>query len=249
MRERPIKSRTGRLQLVRKGAASELMATLDGRFSRELDIDLASLGPGELFKWLLAAVLFGAPIPHEIATRTYLEFCREKLISPRAILRRGWDGLVETLDNGGYVRYDFKTASKLLDLSNALIERYKGDLNRLHDSARDPQGLQQRLQALAKGIGEVTAGIFLRELRGLWSKAQPRPSELAIDAARHLRFIPRRPIEAGDALRLLQNVWTAEGNRMKDFSDFETALVRQGMQLRRRIGRRKSIRRYQTRHR
>jgi hypothetical protein len=29
------------------------------------------------------------------------------------------------------------------------------------------------LKALGKGIGDVTANIFLRELRSIWSKAEP----------------------------------------------------------------------------
>ncbi len=107
-----------------------------------MGIDLQSLKSGELFKWFIAAVLFGAPIPQAVATRTYFEFAREKLLSPRALLHRGWDGLVEVLDRGGYVRYDFKTATKLLDLSKALVEHYHGDLNRLHDAALDARDIE-----------------------------------------------------------------------------------------------------------
>lgn len=202
------------------------MRTLGGRFSIAMGVDLQSLKSGELFKWFMAAILFGAPIPQAIAARTYFEFSKENLLSPKALLRRGWDGLVEVLDRGGYTRYDFKTATKLLDLSKALLDHYSGDLNQLYDAALDPGDLERKLKALSKGIGEVTVGIFLRELRGLWPKAQPPVSEIVLTAARELRFVPAGPIHRDDALRRLQRLWISEGNRMNDFPDFEAALVR-----------------------
>ena len=54
----------------------------------------------------------------------YLELVQEGITSPEAILQAGWDKLVEILDRGHYVRYDFSTATKLLDVSSALKEKY-----------------------------------------------------------------------------------------------------------------------------
>lgn len=92
-----------------------LVKALGGKFSTALGIDLASGESTEIFKWLLAAILFGARISGRIAVQTYNEFARENLLTPNKLLRRGWNGLVEVLDRGGYVRYDFKTATKLLE--------------------------------------------------------------------------------------------------------------------------------------
>jgi len=39
--------------------------------ARKLGIDLSSRREGELFKWLLACLLFGKPIQQEIAERAY----------------------------------------------------------------------------------------------------------------------------------------------------------------------------------
>jgi len=50
--------------------------------------------------------------------QTYYEFEKRKVNTPDAIIDTGWDGLVGILDTGGYTRYDFKTATKLL-LSNS----------------------------------------------------------------------------------------------------------------------------------
>ena len=87
---------------------------------------------------------------------------------------------------------------------------------------------------LGSGIGPVTADIFLRELRGLWPKAEPRPSELVVRAARDLGFVPPRVRGAGRVLESLRARWAADGGSAADFPDFEAALVRHGIALRRR---------------
>jgi endonuclease III len=82
------------------------------------------------------------------------------------IIAAGWDELVKILDEGGYVRYDFSTATKLLDISKTLKDKY-GSLENLYNQSSDTKDLVRRLQEF-KGIGAVTAQIFLRELRGVW---------------------------------------------------------------------------------
>ena len=69
--------------------------------------------------------------------QTYYEFEKRKVNTPDAIIDTGWDGLVGILDTGGYTRYDFKTATKLLDIMQMLNQVYGGDLNILHEKARD----------------------------------------------------------------------------------------------------------------
>ncbi|MDI6884053.1 MAG: hypothetical protein QMD00_02775 [Hadesarchaea archaeon] len=143
-------------------------------YSRELGLNLRK--PGDRFKWFLASVLFAKRISSSIAKKTYLLFEAEGLTTPDAIIRAGWDKVVEVLDAGGYVRYDFSTASTLLETMGTLKKR--GGLERLHDQAMDSRDLEKRLQEL-KGVGPVAVNIFLRELRGVWSKARPKPSGLA----------------------------------------------------------------------
>jgi hypothetical protein len=211
-----------------------IVKKLGGKFSRELGINLASGQSGEIFKWFLASVLFGARISEAIAVHTYREFEQEGLLDARRIVALGWDGLVAVLDAGGYTRYDFKTASKLLDVCGALVRDYRGDLNVLHAAATGTADLEERLKALGKGIGDVTANIFLRELRGVWSKAEPLPSDLVLKGAIDLAMLPRASHDRRIALALLKERWIAEGNRPQDFADFEAALVRWGLKLRRR---------------
>jgi len=211
----------------------DLVAAHSGRFSRELGIDVSEGDDGELFKWFLAAVLFGARISERLAARTYRAFAERKLITPEAIIECGWNGLVAVLDAGGYARYDFKTATKLLDMSRSLLEHYRGSLSTLHSQAESAEDLEQKLTALAKGIGSTTVNIFLRELRGAWSKAAPSLSDPAIDAAKSLNFLSDEQDQRELALTRLQEIWARAGGSLRDFSDFETALVRKGLSLRR----------------
>ena len=206
--------------------AKDIMKVIEGRFSSALGIRLSLGDPGEIFKWFLASILFGARISEAIVIRTYREFEGEGVLSAGEVLDKGWDGLVEVLDRGGYARYDFKTATKLLDICSTVIKRYKGDLNILHSGAVDPRDLEERLKALGKGIGDTTVNIFLREMRGIWEKADPLPSDLVVMAAKNLRLIPSDLQDRKEILVRLKRQWAGEGMDIKDFPDFEAALLR-----------------------
>lgn len=157
-----------------KEALSKLLS-----YSVELGLDLSK--PEDRFKWFLASVLFAKRISAETAKETYLYFEQEELTSPDAILDAGWDRLVEVLDSGGYARYDFSTATNLLSIAKTLKEKY-GDLERLHAESKNAKDLEARLQEF-RGVGPVCVNIFLRELRGIWEKAKPKPSQLALAMA------------------------------------------------------------------
>jgi hypothetical protein len=232
--EMPISELIAKPQGERRPLADFVKAA-GGRFSVELGIDLPSGKPSEIFKWFLAAILFGARISGSIAAQTYREFAKERLLSPEKIARREWDGLVEVLDRGGYVRYDFKTATKLLEVCRALSKQYRGDLNTLHAQAKNPRNLEQRIRELGKGIGDVTIGIFLRELRGTWPMAEPLPSELVLVGAQDLGLLPRSLKDKRCALVELKAKWEREGSQLSQFPDFEAALVRRGLSVRRRF--------------
>ncbi|MBS7638163.1 hypothetical protein KEJ49_04660 [Candidatus Bathyarchaeota archaeon] len=153
-------------------------------YADELGLDLSK--PEDRFRWFLASMLFAKRISAEIAMRTYRRFEEEGLTTPEAILEAGWDRLVEVLDSGGYVRYDFSTASNLLEAMRKLVDEY-GDLERLHEASANPKDLERRLMEF-KGIGPTGVNIFLRELRGIWTKADPEPSGIALEVALRLEI-------------------------------------------------------------
>jgi len=71
-------------------------------------------------RWALLATLFGNRISAEIVERTYGTLARAGVWTIRDAESRSWHELVALLDAGGYVRYDFRTATRLLDLAAAL---------------------------------------------------------------------------------------------------------------------------------
>jgi endonuclease III len=205
----------------------KLLAGIGGKFSRELGIDLTGNAPAEIFKWFLAAKLFGARISAGLAVRTFREFERSGVVTPERIIATGWDGLVSILDAGGYVRYDFSTATRLLAIMEALTRSYGGDLNALHERARNSTDLERLLKELGTGIGDVTVNIFLRELRSVWPKARPPLSPPALLASQHLSLVG--PGE--EPLVVLESLWSKHPVAGSDFCDFEAALVRLGKDL------------------
>ncbi|MHB8068586.1 MAG: HhH-GDP family DNA glycosylase [Desulfobaccales bacterium] len=205
---------------------SQVLALLKGRFATALGIDVKA-GAAARQKWFLAAVLYGARISGKLAARTYQVFAVRGIYTPEAILEQGWDNLVALLDAGGYARYDFKTATKLLKIMGSLQEKHQGSLEQLHAAAADGPDLEQRLQALAPGIGPATVNIFLRELRGVWDKAEPSLSPLAQLAGEHLKLLPPG-LSPEEALTTLEAKWRQQPVPPHDFADLEAALVRLG---------------------
>ncbi|MCP5245040.1 MAG: hypothetical protein H6937_03365 [Burkholderiales bacterium] len=210
----------------------DFVAQQGGSYAIALGIDLNDLKPAEIFKWFLAALLYGARISEKIATHTWQVFNKHAVMSPEKIISTGWDGLVALLDEGGYARYDFKTAAKLLTVNQMLLSNYAGNLNQLHAEAKDAHDLDQRVRTLGKGVGSVTTHIFLREMRGLWRKAMPPLSPLALNAAKALGYLPNDINSDAQAFGLLQRLWLESNQKAKHFSHFESALVRYGLHLR-----------------
>ncbi|MBI4221426.1 MAG: hypothetical protein HY607_01910 [Planctomycetes bacterium] len=207
-----------------KDTIKKLISPLGGKFSKELGIDLSQGISTEIFKWFLASKLFGARIGTNIAIKTYREFERCGDLSPEKIVETGWDGLVRILDDGGYARYDFSTATKLLEIMADLTKYYDGNLNKLYQKARNEEELENLLKSLGKGIGDVTVNIFLRELRNVWPKARPSLSVYVELAAERLGFIK----QGEEHLKTLEKVWSLNRIHGKDFCDFEAALLRLG---------------------
>jgi len=169
----------------------EAISSLKG-YSEELGLDLKK--PEDRFKWFLASILFAKRISADIAKRAYRRFIEEGLTTPEAILEAGWERLVEVLDSGGYVRYDFSTATNLMRIMEELKTKY-GSLEELYVKASSPEDLERRLQEF-KGVGPVAVNIFLRELRGVWDKAKPKPSKISVETAQRIGLKNIEPYES-----------------------------------------------------
>ena len=157
-------------------------------YSEMLGIELVPKRRGEIVKWFLASILYSKPIRESSATRTYQVFAKNRITTAHSIVNAGWDRLVRMLDEGGYTRYDFSTADKLIEVFRNLERNYGGDLSRLYEQSKNEEELESRLKGLGKGVGDTTVSIFLRDMRHIWPKANPRPTALVASALKQLHI-------------------------------------------------------------
>jgi hypothetical protein len=205
-------------------------------YSEILCIDVFDGESTEIFKWFLASLLFGAPIRDNTAIETYESFRQHSVLTPERILATGWKGLVRILDEGGYARYDEKTADKLLIVMKNLRKKYGGDLVCLCEKSLGARNLEGNLKALGKGIGDVTISIFLRELRDVWRKSDAKPTLLVVEAGENLGIL-KNSVSPDNALKQLKQFWSNNRVEGKSFVHFETALSRLGIEIRRKKSR------------
>jgi hypothetical protein len=167
--------------------ARRVVAELGGRYSAELGIDVDA-GEAQVEQWFVAATLFGARIPARVAERTFGVLAAAGLARIGQMRHVPSGDLIAMLDAGGYARYDFRTATRLLELAEIVNERYDGRVAEIGRRFAAYPGLCAALDALP-GWGPVTVRLFLRELRGVWPGAGPPPDERALAAARHLGLL------------------------------------------------------------
>ncbi len=191
--------------------------------AKPLGIDLASRAESQLFLWFLACLLFGKPIQREIAGQAYKTLTDAGINSLNQLLKTDWNTLVALLDQARYVRYDFSTATKLLEVAKALKEQY-GSVTQLLKQSANIGDLEKHLTAF-KGIGPVTAAIFIRGLVPVWfEEATPHDYEAARYAA---GILSRQGFEAYIIGGAVRDLWL--GRHPKDFDLVSNATPKQLM--------------------
>lgn len=187
----------GRKVAVQRGLVRRLLS--QKTYPELLGLDVTD--PEDWFPWFVAASLFAKPISAAAARTTAQLLFKEGIRSPKAIERCGWDRLVTILDLGGYVRYDFSTATKLLTIATALP---RNRIHRIVTAAKSTNGIEDQLTRI-RGVGPKTVAIFLRELRGVGGPPVA-VSEEARGAARKIGLGPRRLDLTGRDLSRLESV-------------------------------------------
>jgi len=197
--------------------ARRVVAVLGGRYSAELGINVDA-GDAEVERWFLAATLFGARIPARVAERAFGVLASAGLARIGQLRHVPSADLIGMLDADGYARYDFRTATRLVQLSEVVDERHDGQVAVIGRSFAAYPDLHAALDALP-GWGPVTIRLFLRELRGVWPGAEPPLDERAAAAVQHLGLLP----PAGLTVPGLAGLAGACG---LDIRDLEAGLVR-----------------------
>jgi hypothetical protein len=201
------------------GHAAVVKALLDRHgttYAEEAGIRLGRGGPSPLFRLLTLSLLLSARISAELAVAAARALADAGWTTPRKMADATWEQRTKVLNRSGYARYDERTSRMLEDSSRHLLDAYGGDLRRLReDAGRDPGAERERLKEF-KGIGDVGADIFCREVQGLWDELRPYIDERALRSADKLK-LPRNP----DGLARLV--------AKKDLPRLAAALVRSGL--------------------
>ena len=80
-----------------------------------------------------------------------------------------------------------------------------------------------------KSISITRHRILLRELRTIWKYADPEPTAVEVSAAKNLGILTSN----GDALEKLKEFWSKNAIEGYSLRHFEAALVRLGLEMRR----------------
>ncbi|MDX3057534.1 endonuclease [Streptomyces sp. NE06-03E] len=142
--------------------------------------------PQPLYQLLVLSLLLSARIRADIAVASARALFSHRLRTPRRMADATWQERVDALGEGGYRRYDERTATQLGDGALLLLDTYGGDLRRLR---READGDMDTLRASLRrfpGIGPAGADIFLREVQTVWPEASPYLDAKALQGAERL---------------------------------------------------------------
>ncbi|MEU7622775.1 endonuclease [Streptomyces hygroscopicus] len=146
-------------------------------FATEAGIKLRNT-PGPLYQLLVLAHLLSARIRSDIAVAAARALFDAGMRDPRRMAEATWQQRVDALGEGGYRRYDERTATQLGEAAELLNREYRGDLRRMRE-AGDPRKLLREIN----GIGPAGVDIFLREAQGVWPEFAPYFDRKALEGA------------------------------------------------------------------
>jgi endonuclease III len=138
--------------------------------------------PSPLWQLLVLSLLLSARIRSDIAVAAARELFTAGYRTPKRMKDASWQDRVDALGRGHYRRYDERTATQLGELADGVLDRYRGDLRRLHEEAG---AVEEELQQF-NGIGPAGAAIFCREAQGVWPDLAPYVDKVAADGAERL---------------------------------------------------------------
>ncbi|MFJ4840316.1 endonuclease [Streptomyces sp. NPDC088746] len=142
--------------------------------------------PQPLYQLLVLSHLLSARIRAQVAVAAAQALFSHGLRTPRRMTDATWQERVDALGEGGYRRYDERTATQLGDGAQLVLDEYGGDLRRLRRKADgDMDTLRSGLRRFP-GIGPAGADIFLREVQTVWPEASPYLDAKALQGAERL---------------------------------------------------------------
>ncbi|WP_406252812.1 endonuclease [Streptomyces atratus] len=176
-----------------------LLARYGTTYAAEAGIRLRNT-PQPLYQLLVLSDLLSARIRASAAVSAARALFDHGMRSPHRMAAASWQQRVDALGEGGYRRYDERTATQLGDGARLLLDEYGGDLRRLRAEADgDLDTLRAGLRR-TPGIGPAGADIFVREVQAVWPETAPYVDGKALQGAERLG-LPASPAELAELAR------------------------------------------------
>lgn len=166
-------------------------------YAQEVGIPVDKNIPSAVFQLLYMALLLSAPIAASNAVEAAKALKEAGLTTPEKMAAASWQARVDVITWHGYKRYDEKTSTMLGQSAELILSRYRGDLRQLREEAGRDVATEKSLLKEFKGIGDVGADIFLREVQAAWEEVYPYADPKVIDSAARLG-LPDNPHELAE---------------------------------------------------
>lgn len=169
--------------------------------------------PSPLFRLLCLSILLSARIQSRIAVRAARSLADAGWTTVDRMLHSTWEDRTKVLNEAGYARYDGRTSSMLGATAELVAGRWNGDLRRLRSEAECQPEQERELLTQCKGLGNVGADIFFREVQLCWDELFP--------------FADARVLAVAASLGLGDDVTTLAGRVTRDdYPRLLAALIR-----------------------
>ncbi|WP_406338621.1 endonuclease [Streptomyces sp. NBC_01620] len=150
--------------------------------------------PQPLYQLLVLSDLLSARIRASVAVAAARALFGHGMRSPDRMIGATWQQRVDALGEGGYQRYDERTATQLGDGAQLLLVEYGGDLRRLRREADGDLDILRYGLRRTPGMGPAGADIFVREVQAVWPETAPFLDAKALQGAEKLG-LPASPAE------------------------------------------------------
>jgi hypothetical protein len=193
-----------------------IIAIYGTTFCQELNINIKDGSAASLFQLLCTSVLFGDRVDW-VTTISAARLMRQRglTLSPQNMAAATYEKLLQVLREGGYVLYnlDESAARSLGEMTQAVFDRYNGDVGNLRERAGHSPDKERRLLEEFRGMGDAGIGWFFREAQDIWDELYPYIDHKGIEAAHELGL----PDDSAVLARLC---------RRSDFTKLAAGLVR-----------------------
>ncbi|MFD5062022.1 endonuclease [Streptomyces sp. NPDC058394] len=170
-----------------------LLSRYGTTYATEAGIQLRDT-PQSLYQLLVLSDLLSARIQASAAVAAARALFAHGMRSPERMIGSTWQQRVDALGEGGYQRYDERTATQLGDGAQLLLVEYGGDLRRLRKEADGDLDILRAGLRRTPGMGPAGADIFVREVQAVWPETAPFLDAKALQGAEKLG-LPASPAE------------------------------------------------------